>query len=139
MSPVAGELTVGELLAFDSTRPDLTATLTVSKFEPTFHQHQTVAPTPLIDKSHDLRELYASGHRSIEVRSPCTSIVEHMPTSGLLRAAEATVSDNVDNGSVSAKSALKVGSLVVCGLHQKETCDNLTSTSATEKDSPWIW
>ncbi|SCZ96416.1 BZ3500_MvSof-1268-A1-R1_Chr8-2g10179 [Microbotryum saponariae] len=64
MSPVA-ELIVGELLAFKFTRPDLTATLTVSEFEPTFHQHQ-IRPNSttraLFNKTHDLRELYASGY-----------------------------------------------------------------------------
>ncbi|SGY18745.1 BQ5605_C014g07457 [Microbotryum silenes-dioicae] len=51
-------------------------------FEPTFHQHQ-IRPNSttraLFNKTHDLRELYATGYRSIEVRFPCTSIVEHMP------------------------------------------------------------
>ncbi|SCZ99290.1 BZ3500_MvSof-1268-A1-R1_Chr3-1g05927 [Microbotryum saponariae] len=73
MSPVA-ELTVGELLAFKYTRPDLTATLTVPEFEPTFHQHQIrpVSTTrALFNKSHELRVLYASGCHSIEVRDCC--------------------------------------------------------------------
>ncbi|SGY17695.1 BQ5605_C015g07860 [Microbotryum silenes-dioicae] len=77
-----GDLTVGELLAFKFTRPDLTATLAVSEFEPTFHQHQ-IRPNnttrALFNKTHDLRELYATGYQSIEVRSPYMSIVEHMP------------------------------------------------------------
>ncbi|SGZ22946.1 BQ5605_C022g09564 [Microbotryum silenes-dioicae] len=76
------DLTVGELLAFKFTRPDLTATLAVSEFEPTFHPHQirpNSSTRALFNKTHDPRELYATGYRSIEVRSPCTSIVEHMP------------------------------------------------------------
>ncbi|SGY17524.1 BQ5605_C015g07807 [Microbotryum silenes-dioicae] len=81
MSPVA-ELIVDELLSFEFIRPDLTATLTVSESEPTFHQHQIRPKSTtraLFNKIHDLRELYASGYRSIEVQSPCMSIVEHMP------------------------------------------------------------
>ncbi|SCZ92204.1 BZ3500_MvSof-1268-A1-R1_Chr5-2g07705 [Microbotryum saponariae] len=106
MSPVA-ELTVGELLAFKFTRPDLTAALTVSEFEPTFHQHQ-IHPNnttrALFNKTHDLRELYASSYRSIEVQSPCTSIVEHMPIGSeafwqhldSVEQLKSTISDNVD-------------------------------------------
>ncbi|KDE09747.1 hypothetical protein MVLG_00147 [Microbotryum lychnidis-dioicae p1A1 Lamole] len=106
MSPVA-ELTVGELLAFEFTRPDLTATLAVSEFEPTFHEHQ-IRPNSntrvLFNKAHNLRELYASGYRSIEVRSPCTSIVEHMPIGSSafwqhldsVEQLKSTISDNID-------------------------------------------
>ncbi|SCZ88547.1 BZ3500_MvSof-1268-A1-R1_Chr2-1g04482 [Microbotryum saponariae] len=106
MSPVA-ELIVGELLAFEFTRPDLTATLAVSEFEPTFHEHQ-IRPDSnarvLFNKAHNLRELYVSGYRSIEVRSPCTSIVEHMPIGSeafwqhldSVEQLKSTISDNVD-------------------------------------------
>ncbi|SCZ98809.1 BZ3500_MvSof-1268-A1-R1_Chr7-1g09279 [Microbotryum saponariae] len=106
MSPVA-EFIVGELLAFEFTRPDLTATLAVSEFEPTFHEHQ-IRPDSnarvLFNKAHNLRELYASGYRSIEVRSPCTSIVEHMPIGSeafwqhldSVEQLKSTISDNVD-------------------------------------------
>ncbi|SGY34662.1 BQ5605_C002g01664 [Microbotryum silenes-dioicae] len=106
MSPVA-ELTVGELLAFEFTRPDLTATLAVSEFEPTFHEHQIRTDSNtrvLFNKAHNLRELYASGYRSIEVRSPCTSIVEHMPIGSSafwqhldsVEQLKSTISDNID-------------------------------------------
>ncbi|SGZ01278.1 BQ5605_C033g11135 [Microbotryum silenes-dioicae] len=132
MSPVA-ELTVGELLAFEFTRPDLTATLAVSEFEPTFHRHQ-IRPNSttraLFNKTHDLRELYATGYRSIEVRSPCTSIVEHMPIISeafwqhldSVEQLKSTISDNVDwlsNVEVNDKrdaAYIKLASALLCAI-----------------------
>ncbi|SGY48261.1 BQ5605_C001g00634 [Microbotryum silenes-dioicae] len=76
MSPV-DELTVGELLAFEFTRPDLTATLTVSEFatfEPTFHQHQ-IRPNSttraLFNKSHEPRWNDSRRRTILEEASVC--------------------------------------------------------------------